>query len=138
MELIRTCTASPDGDINPALNFATSQLGPRAAANPEFLEDLERTMTLLVFPHDNLEPQLAAILNPELRRQVADNVNRAILREQSARREAAIRQLVKMRAWAENTARENSRNVPDAMDIGLAGEEGERSQENGLEPMITT
>ncbi|KOS20626.1 Glucose-induced degradation protein 8 -like protein [Escovopsis weberi] len=107
LELIRSCNAA-DGDITPALTFATEQLGPRASTSPKFLEDLEQTMALLLFPPENLQPQLAALLNPDLRRDAADKVNRAILERQSARREAAIRHLVKMRAWAESTARKTA------------------------------
>ncbi|KAF5000181.1 hypothetical protein FGRMN_1995 [Fusarium graminum] len=141
VELIRNCNAS-GGDIRPALKFATEQLGPRAPTNSKFLEDLERTMALLLFPSDSLEPQLAVLLQPELRREVADNVNRAILERQSQRREAAIRQLVRMRVWAENTARGKHRNIPDRLDIGLNGEEsdgpGMPQTGNGHDPMITT
>ncbi|KAL3960534.1 hypothetical protein ACCO45_005651 [Purpureocillium lilacinum] len=132
------------GDIGPALKFATEQLGPRAPTNPRFLEDLERTMALLLFPQDNLEPQLASLLNPDLRRDAADSVNRAILERQSARREAAIRHLVKMRAWAENTARDRGSSLPESLDIGLRGDDPDSSQtrrllnaENGHEPMVT-
>ncbi|KAF7547862.1 hypothetical protein G7Z17_g7421 [Cylindrodendrum hubeiense] len=143
VELIRSCNAT-GGDIAPALKFATEQLGPRAPTNPKFLEDLERTMALLLFPSDSLEPRLSALLHPDLRREVADKVNRAILERQSQRREAAIRQLVKMRVWAENTARDKGKSLPDRLDIGLNGEDadspGRRSihGENGHEPMITT
>ncbi|KAJ4174688.1 hypothetical protein NW754_005107 [Fusarium falciforme] len=143
VELIRTCNAS-GGDIQPALKFATEQLGPRAPTNPKFLEDLERTMALLLFPSESLEPQLADLLKPGLRREVADNVNRAILERQSQRREAAIRQLVRMRVWAENTARDKRKNLPDRLDIGLNGEEPDSpsrqilQSENDHEPMITT
>ncbi|RDA85151.1 hypothetical protein CP532_1558, partial [Ophiocordyceps camponoti-leonardi (nom. inval.)] len=142
VELIRSCNAD-GGDIAPALKFATEQLGPRAPTNPKFLEDLERTMALLLFPHDNLDPQLAALLHPDLRRDAADSVNRAILERQSARREAAIRHLVKMRAWAEAKARESFLVLPDRLDIGLKGEEpqghsaSEHNAENGHEPMVT-
>lgn len=143
VELIRSCNAS-GGDIAPALKFATEQLGPRAPTNPKFLEDLERTMALLLFPSDSLEPRLSALLHPDLRREVADKVNRAILKRQSHRREAAIRQLVKMRVWAENTARDKGKSLPDRLDIGLNGEDADGPSrrsvhgENGHEPMITT
>ncbi|ESZ95874.1 putative NADH dehydrogenase [Sclerotinia borealis F-4128] len=119
VELIRTCNATPGSDISLALNFATTQLAPRAPANPVFLEDLERTMALLVFPSDNLEPQLAALLHPDLRRSVADKVNKAILQSQNQRRDAAIRDLVRLRAWAENTARDAKKDIPDLIELGL-------------------
>lgn len=144
MELIRSCNAA-GGDISPALKFATEQLGPRAPTNPKFLEDLERTMALLLFPADGLEPQLAALLDPQLRRTAAASVNKAILQKQAARRAAAIRKLVKLRAWAENAARDKGISLPDRLDIGLRGEEqsrpGRRQQShlgNGHEPMVTS
>lgn len=132
VELIRTCNATPGGDITPALNFATTQLAPRAPTNKEFMEDLERTMALLVFPSDSLEPPLAALLQPTLRRQVADRVNKAILSSQNIRRDAAIRGLVRLRAWAEDTARQSKKDLPSHLDLGL-----DESNENGHEPMIT-
>jgi hypothetical protein len=98
-------------------------------------------MALLLIPSDAREPQLAALLEPELRREVADSVNRAILERQSRRREAAIRQLVRMRVWAENTARDKRKNLPDRLDIGLNGEEPDSPRPhtgNGHDPMITT
>ncbi|KYK61982.1 CTLH domain-containing protein [Drechmeria coniospora] len=142
VELIRSSSASGD-DIGPALKFATDQLGPRAPGNPHFLAELERTMALLLFPPDKLEPQLASLLDPDLRRDAADSVNRAILAKQSARREAAIRHLVRMRAWAENTARDKGLGLPDRLDIGLRGDEPDGQSgrlfgvENGHEPMVT-
>jgi hypothetical protein len=135
VELIRTCNSTPGGDITPALTFATTQLAPRAPTNPEFLEDLERTMALLVFPPDNLEPQLAAILHPDLRRSVADRVNKAILTCQNQRRDAAIRNLVRLRAWAENSARESKKDLPARIELGLDSDKDEM-QDNGSEPMI--
>lgn len=135
VELIRLCNSKPGGDISPALTFATQQLAPRAPTNPEFLEDLERTMALLVFPPDNLEPHLAELLHPDLRRTVADNVNKAILKRQNQRRDAAIRNLVRLRAWAENTARDSKKDLPARIELGLDPKEDQ--YENGHEPMIT-
>jgi hypothetical protein len=135
VELIRACTSQPGGDITPALTFATQQLAPRAPTNPDFLEDLERTMALLVFPKDNLEPKLAEILHPDLRRSVADRVNKAILSCQSQHRDAAIRNLVRLRAWAENTAREGKKDLPSCIELGL--DQQEQRHDNGHEPMMT-
>lgn len=140
VELIRPCNGT-NADISPALKFATEQLGPRAPTNPQFLEDLEKTMALLLFPRDALEPTLAALLGPDLRREVADNVNRAILRKQSQRREAAIRKLIQMRSWAESTARDKGKSLPARLDIGLNTEDSASrpmDATNGHEPMITT
>jgi len=136
VELIRTCNASPGGDIAPALTFATSELAPRAPTNPEFLEDLERTMALLVFPSNNLEPQLAALLDPHLRRQVADRVNKAVLECENQRREAAISNLSRLRAWAEIRVKDDSL-IGDVPSISLRLGDEEASQENGHETMAS-
>lgn len=137
VELIRTCNSSPDGNIQPALTFATTQLAPRAPTNKEFMEDLERTMALLVFPPDTLEPHLAELLQPDLRQKVADRVNKAILASQAQRRDAAIRNLVRLRAWAEDTARANKKDLPARLELdGLEGTFKEDAPENGHEPMI--
>lgn len=114
IELIRACTSNPTGntnspDISAALQFATTHLAPLAPTNPTFLADLERTMALLIFPTDNLAPQLAELIDPQLRKSVANRVNEAILSSQGARREAQIRKLVRMRAWSERVARESKK-----------------------------
>ncbi|KAK6224156.1 hypothetical protein LQW54_000304 [Pestalotiopsis sp. IQ-011] len=137
VELIRQCNASPGRDINPALEFATTQLGPRAPTNPQFLEDLEKTMALVVFSHDSLDPSLAALLQPELRRQVADMVNKAILERDTNRRDAAIRHLVQMRTWSEETVKNEQRvDIPDHIDLGLNGED-QNGHENGQDTIMT-
>lgn len=89
-------------------------------------------MALLVFPASNLEPQLAEILHPDLRRTVADRVNKAILTSQNQRRDAAIRNLVKLRSWAEISARESKKDIPAHIELGL----DPLGAENGHEPMI--
>ncbi|OJJ47971.1 hypothetical protein ASPZODRAFT_15417 [Penicilliopsis zonata CBS 506.65] len=123
IELIRSCTSAPDGDISPALEFATSQLAPRAPTNAQFLDDLERTLALLIFPSENLAPSLAPLLHPDLRKEIATNVNEAILQSQGARKEARLRNLVKLRAWAEQKARQsNKKDIPDKLDLGLVSD----------------
>ncbi|KAI1765360.1 CTLH/CRA C-terminal to lish motif domain-containing protein [Hypoxylon sp. FL1150] len=139
VELIRK--AQPGGDIGPALEFAQTQLGPKAPRTPQFLEDLEKTMSLLVFGHDKLDPSIAALLEPELRRKVADKVNEAMLQCQDQRFNvaiAAIKHLVRMRAWTEETVRkEGKKDLPARIDLGLDddGSDKHDGAENGLESM---
>lgn len=120
VELIRECTESPGGDVSPALDFATSHLAPRAPTNPQFLEDLERTLSLLIFPTESLSSSpLANLVDPDLRKNIANRVNEAILQSQGARRDAKLRNLVQVWAWAEQKAREAKKDIPDKLDIGL-------------------
>lgn len=101
-------------------------------------------MALLMIPHDSLEPQLAALLDPSLRQDAAERVNNAIIASRSKRTIAGIRNLVKMRCWAENRSRELGLPLPDRLDIGLHGDELDSSDqsgqsgENGHDPMVTT
>ncbi|KAL1838321.1 hypothetical protein VTJ49DRAFT_2811 [Mycothermus thermophilus] len=135
VELIRQCSGR---DPTPAVEFATKNLGPRAAAHREFLPDLEQTMALIIFPHDKLRPELAALLSSDLRRNTAAKVNEAVLARQNQRREAAIRQLVRMRAWAETSARSDKMDLPETLDFGLNAEGTESRTDSGHEPMIMT
>ncbi|KAJ5179872.1 CTLH domain-containing protein [Penicillium capsulatum] len=130
VELIRTCTSTPDGDISPALEFATSQLAPRAPTNPQFLEDLERTLALLIFPSDNLSPALASLLDPSLRKDIAMRVNEAILQNQGACQEARLRNLVKLRAFAEKKARSAKKDIPDKLELCLTNDTHDNSSSN--------
>ena len=72
-------------------------------------------MALLIFPTDNLAPQLADLIDPQLRKAVAKRVNEAILSSQGARREAQIMKLMHMRVWAEKMAKESKKiDIPEA------------------------
>lgn len=135
VELIRSSVANPEGDVTPALEFATSQLAPRAPTDAHFMEDLEETLSLLIFSHDNLSPALKGLLDPELRKTIATEVNKAILSKQGSSREARLTQLVRLRAWSENQAREAKKGIPEKLDIGLDRDHGNstsnsRSQNN--------
>lgn len=135
VELIRECNASGDGDITPALNFAQTHLAPRAPTSPQFLEDLENTMALIVFPHDKLGPELEPLLHPNLRREVADSVNLALLD-----RSASMKMLIRARAWAEQNARATGKGEPSQMgvDLSLDITGTSSSQANGNEAMNTS
>lgn len=129
IELIRNHYGSPEGSsevtIPEIVDFASKQLAPRAVASPDYLRDLELAMTLLMcLPPgpEELEPNLAALLHPDLRKEVADKVNAAVLASQGERRNAVMRQLVKLRSWAESTARAQSITLPSNMDLGLDNE----------------
>ena len=100
-------------------------------------------MALLFFAPDNRPPAQQALMDPNLRREVADQVNNAIMQTSHSRtKDAAIRELVKMRAWAESEARKQKNSLPDELFLGLNEYEGDgmddSSHENGHDAMITT
>lgn len=92
-------------------------------------------MALLIFPIERLTPQLKALLDPTLRQTVATAVNEAILSSQGERREARIRNLVRLRSWAEQKAREARLDLPSKIGLGLV-DDVDDGQMAG-EPMVT-
>ncbi|POS78482.1 hypothetical protein DHEL01_v203118 [Diaporthe helianthi] len=138
LQLVELIRKSRDGDksVMHAIQFARDQLGPRASRQPAFLKPLENTMAILLYPRDSLKPEQAAIMHPNLRRDVSDMVNKAIMQRQTQRTEAALRHLLKVRAWSEDKGRSSGISLPEKIELGLNGEDG--SHENGSsEPMVT-
>ncbi|KAI4172876.1 MAG: hypothetical protein LQ343_003283 [Gyalolechia ehrenbergii] len=129
VELIRTCSARPNDDFTTAIEFAETQLATRAPTNPQFLDDLERTMTLLMYDPRNLPAELAPLLEPQLRKDVAQSVNEALLREQGERTKAKLFDLVRLRAWSERKAREANKDLPEHLGLGLDGMHNGRGKE---------
>ena len=88
-------------------------------------------MALLIFPPDNLAPPLAALLDHNLRKEVATRVNEALLLSQGERSKAKLYNLVRLRAWSEQKAREAKKDLPDKISLGLdpSKDNHERSQE---------
>lgn len=78
-------------------------------------------MSLLIFlpATGTLQKELVELLEPSLRRNVASKVNEAILTSMGARGEARIRSLVRLRQWAETTARAAGKDVPPVLPLGL-------------------
>ena len=137
IELIRKSMANKNGDIAPALEFATTHLAPRAPTREMFLQDLEETMTLLIIDPTSLTPRLAELLHPKKRKEVADHVNEAILQSQGERTRSRLLELVRTRAWAEQRARAAKKDIPARLDIGLDGEKTDGNDDslgNGAGP----
>jgi glucose-induced degradation protein 8 len=151
VELIRASFTSTDSStVAKAIEFAQQNLAPYATLDPQFKNDLERAMALLIVPKESWTTPtgsqsqaqtssaaetegpagndfgaLAELVDPSLRRKVAKDVNEAILQSQGERREANIRYLVRARAWAEQLARDKKIDLPKRLGLGLDGDETE-------------
>ncbi|GAB7330905.1 hypothetical protein MBLNU13_g02428t1 [Cladosporium sp. NU13] len=126
VEIIRSVLEKNNGkpasaDFRPALEFATTQLSPRAPTDPKYLSALEKTMALMIFDADKMIPEMKELLDLGLRETVAGEVNKAILQSKGMQPEARIRELVRARAWAEAQAKALDV-LPSNIDIGLDGE----------------
>ncbi|KAI8926758.1 CTLH/CRA C-terminal to lish motif domain-containing protein [Entophlyctis helioformis] len=99
IELIRL------GRINDAIEFAQEELAPRGEENPEFLEELERTMALLAFDDTRTSP-VGDLLDNSQRQKTASELNAAILTAQCQEKDPKLPSLLKMLVWAQNQLEE--------------------------------
>jgi hypothetical protein len=125
IETIRRGDPNSKEDLMKAINFANKQLAPRAKGKKDFIEELEHGMALLIFPRETLPPQLKALLEPSLRSRIATQVNETILHSEGMKREASIKQLIKLRQWTEQKCREMKKPIPSRLTLGLTAEEEE-------------
>jgi hypothetical protein len=96
IELIRL------GRISEALEFAQEELAPRGEESPEFLSELERTMSLLAFEASAAAPAgISELLSPAQRMKTAGEVNAAILESLSQGNEVKLVGLLKLLCWGE-------------------------------------
>jgi len=90
-----------EGKIAEALEFAQDELAPRGEENPEFLEELERTMALLAFDDTTVSP-VGDLLHPSQRQRTASELNAAILTSQSQEKDPKLPNMLKMLFWAQD------------------------------------
>eukprot|EP00262_Sarcandra_glabra_P011711 TRINITY_DN2873_c0_g1_i1.p1 TRINITY_DN2873_c0_g1~~TRINITY_DN2873_c0_g1_i1.p1 ORF type:complete len:239 (-),score=52.43 TRINITY_DN2873_c0_g1_i1:116-832(-) len=95
IELIR------NGKVEEALEFAQEELAPRGEENQSFLEELERTVSLLAF-EDVSKCPVGELLDISQRLKTASEVNAAILTSQSHEKDPKLPSLLKMLIWAQN------------------------------------
>lgn len=95
IELIR------QGRILEAVEFAQEELAPRGEENPEFLEELERTMALLAF-EDHSKSPVGDLLDFSQRQKIAAELNSAILACQCQEKDPKLPTMLKMLVWAQN------------------------------------
>ncbi|CAN6301640.1 unnamed protein product, partial [Urochloa humidicola] len=95
IELIRA------GKISEALEFAQEELAPRGEENQTFLEEIEKTVALLVF-EDVKNCPYGELLDVSQRLKTASEVNAAILTSQSHEKDPKLPSLLKMLLWTQN------------------------------------
>ena len=78
IELIRT------GQVTAAIQFARSDLAPRAQHQPSFLAELERIMSLLAFESPATQSPYGYLLSQQQRQAVASQFNLALLAQQQS------------------------------------------------------
>lgn len=107
--------------VEEALQFATLELAPRGAQNPEFLADLERTMALLAFPDLAVDDKssdpsfdpITQLMKRTQRIKVAKELNAAILESQGQGMEPKAAGLVRLMLWGEERLKKHGIGVND-------------------------
>jgi hypothetical protein len=99
IELIRK------GGIEEALEFAQEELAPLGEQNPQFLEELEKTMALLAFEDIQsiklIPTSLSNLVDISHRETTASQLNAAILTSQCQEKDPKLPTLLKMLKWSQ-------------------------------------
>lgn len=137
--------------------FAQSELAPRGEQNPDFLRELERTMTLLAFGASsssfpasssaasrppslpsNAPQSITDLLQPTQRMKTAGELNAAILDSLKQGKEPKLAGLIRLSAWGEDLLEKQGLDFPRlhlgmglGWDGGLPGASGSEAMENG-------
>jgi len=107
------------GRVAEALQFAQEELAQLGEHSPEFLSELERTMSLLAFEHSSSTPSaIADLLSPAQRMKTAGEVNAAILESFDQGKEVKLVQLVKLLSWGQGTLKEHAEFPKMSLDDG--------------------
>ncbi|ETN21119.1 hypothetical protein, variant 3 [Phytophthora nicotianae INRA-310] len=88
-------------NIEEALQFAIKNLAPFGQKSPQFLHEIERTMSVIAFKNPSESP-LGHLLEQAQRRRVADEVNSAILRSQKQELEPLLPSMVQQFHYMED------------------------------------
>ncbi|KAL7750002.1 Glucose-induced degradation complex subunit [Sorochytrium milnesiophthora] len=89
------------GDIDTALEFAQEELASRGEENPQYLQELEKTVSLLAFDVPSRSP-MAELLDAGQRQKTASELNAAILLSQSQEKDPKLPSLLRMLIWSQN------------------------------------
>lgn len=88
-------------NVEEALQFAQLHLAERGEADPEILNELERTLALLAFEDPESSP-FGELLHPSQRQKVASELNAAILQMESRESTPKLANLLKLLMWAQS------------------------------------
>lgn len=103
IELIR------EGNVEGALEFAQEEVAPKGEANPEFLVELEKTMTLLILAPNGVPlTGTSDLLDPYHRIRVANEVNAALLASQGLEAESKLPSLLQLLLWSQDQLAANA------------------------------
>lgn len=110
LELIRT------GDVEQVLEYASTELSARGEENPEFLEELEQTLSLLAFGDVGSCP-FTELLQPSQKLKVVSELNAALLASQDQEPASKLATLMKLVVWAQGQLEKKGIQFPKLQNI---------------------
>ena len=88
------------GDMERVIEYATTELSARGEENPEFLSELEQSLSLLAFADTNAAP-FSELLQPSQKLKVVSELNAALLASQDQEATSKLSTLMKLVLWAQ-------------------------------------
>lgn len=102
LELQQLVELLKKGNIVEALSYAQKELASLTESNTDFLDELERTMSLFAFENLSISDNpVKDLLNLEQRTKTATELNAAILTSQNQEKEPLLPTLIKMLKWCQ-------------------------------------
>mmetsp|Transcript_25910 Transcript_25910/g.28814 ORF Transcript_25910/g.28814 Transcript_25910/m.28814 type:complete len:268 (-) Transcript_25910:203-1006(-) len=111
IELIRS------GDVPGALMFAQQELSTRAKLDPDFLQELEKTMALLAFENPLEQSPDAYLLQHSQRQKTASMLNRAVLDSEFKDEEPKLKRILQRLLWSQQQLVNKSLKFPYIEDL---------------------
>ena len=106
IEMIRHHDGNDEQFVLRVIQFAQEKLSNKAVKNPEYMKELELTMTLLLYSQNKelLPQRLTKLFDLKQRRHIASVVNGAVLSiDCDDYNESQLKQLIKLQRWAVNS-----------------------------------
>ncbi len=104
------------GDVEKVLDYAQKELSTSGEENPEFLEELEQTLSLLAFDNTSASPH-SELLEPSQRLKVMSEVNAAVLASQDQNSVSKLELLMKLVLWTQQELTKNGHKFPKLKDF---------------------
>ncbi len=104
------------GDMERVIEYATTELSARGEENPEFLSELEQSLSLLAFTDTNTSP-FAELLQPSQKLKVVSELNAALLASQDQEATSKLSTLMKLVLWTQDQLEKKGVEFPKLANI---------------------
>lgn len=104
------------GDLQQVLEYASTELSARGEESPEFLDELEQSLSLLAFADPGTSP-FADLLQPSQKLKVVSELNAALLASQDQEVTSKLSTLTKLVIWAQGQLEKKGLDFPKLTSI---------------------